>query len=216
MDERGQLQNPLNPIPQPLRNLAIIRPIPNADNILRVPNRDDSPTNLIRGDTRKLTPDQCENDFFPVPRGQTLFKPYDPFATPGIGRILPGGLDPLAEEVVVGGSWQIVGADEEIVDGPEFLDGVDGSYLPDGGFVGVGWVLFVEGVFSGGGVGVGFFFFFCLFDDTFATAHVPEGEWFLEFCFLVCLEMKVGRQEDGSEWRMMDERMNTCISESMM
>ena len=78
----------------------------------------------------------------------------------------------MPEEMIIRGGGKVIGANEEIVEGPEFFDGVDGGNLFDGGFVGV----------DGGG---GFFFFSVgVFGDAFSAAHVPECEGCLEFGFV--------------------------------
>lgn len=132
MNKRGQLQDPLDPIPQPLGNLPIIRFIPNTDNILTVPDRDHRSAYFRSGDPRELTSDEGQHDFFPVSGCQALLEPNDPFPPAGIGRIFPCGFNPLSEEMVIGGGGEIIRSDEEIVAGPEFFNGVDCRYLFDG------------------------------------------------------------------------------------
>lgn len=132
MHKARQLQYPLNPIPQPLRYLTIIRPIPHADNILRVTDGYDGATYLIGGYARELTPDEGEDDLLPVSAREAFFQAYDPLPTPRIGRVLPCGFDAGAEEVIIGGGGQVVGTDEVVVHVPEFLDGFDGCDLFDG------------------------------------------------------------------------------------
>ena len=94
--------------------------------------------------------------------------------------------------MIVGGGGQVVGADEEIVYGPEFFDGVDGGNLFDGGFVGVGWCrcggfssctrwFGFLGFFLGFGIGVGLGF-----GDALSPAHEPECEGLLEHRLRIC------------------------------
>jgi hypothetical protein len=103
MHKRWQLQNPLDPISQFISNLPIIRPIPNTDNILTVSDGNHRSANFVSGDSRELTPNQCQHDFFPVSGCQTFSKPNDPFPSAGIDRILPSRFDALSEEMVIGG-----------------------------------------------------------------------------------------------------------------
>lgn len=107
--------------------------------------------------------------------------------------------------MIVCGSGEFVGSDEEGVGGPEFFDGVDGDYFLDGGFVGVATGsttasssasirrLFGQSIvvwnFLCCIIGMIVFFFgsssssSCvswLFGDSLASTHVPKGKGILQ------------------------------------
>lgn len=95
-------QNLFDRLPEPLYGFFIIGIlIPNAENILRVSNGNDQATDFAIGHS-KLATDKGQQDFFPVPTGQTFGESDDPFPALGIGLVFPGRFDTGSKEMVVG------------------------------------------------------------------------------------------------------------------
>ena len=189
----GQPQDLLDGIPKPIGGVPVgAGLVPDGDDVLAVPDGDDGAANLAVGGG-ELLPEEGQDDLLPVAGGQALAQPHDPLAALGVVGILPRRLDALAEEVVVRGGRQVVGADQVVVNPPELLDGVDGGNGFDGRFVrhaGLGLVgggrsssTISGGVFgtgkggSFGRVGGGL-----VLGRSLPAAHEPEGISGLERC----------------------------------
>mmetsp|Transcript_71 Transcript_71/g.162 ORF Transcript_71/g.162 Transcript_71/m.162 type:complete len:217 (+) Transcript_71:364-1014(+) len=121
----GQAQKFLQPVLQPIDDpLVACGLIPHAQNVLVSPHGYDRPANLTVGNVGNPSPQQREHDLLPVPGTQQslLRQPDGPPPAGGIVRILPGRLDALSKEMIIGRGGKIVRTDEVVVDGPKFLD----------------------------------------------------------------------------------------------
>ena len=110
------------------------RSVPHADNVLGVTDAQDGAADLPVGDGELLAQDG-QDDLLPVPGRQALPEPDDPLPPLGVARVLPRGLDAVAEEVVIGRGGEVAGTDEVVVNVPELLDRVDSGKGLDGGLV---------------------------------------------------------------------------------
>lgn len=166
---RWELQNFLDSFPQAIGDFPVRRgPVPNPQNIFAVTNAYNDTTDFAVGDTRKLPSNQCQHGFFPVPTGQTLPKPDNPFAALCVAGVFPRWFDSLAKEMIIRRCGQVIGTDQIVVRAPEFLNSLDSGDTLDRIFVCPALVPFL--LFDIGVAG------------AFPSSHVPEAEAVVQCC----------------------------------
>lgn len=83
---------------------APVDPRPDTQYVLPAPNTEHGAADFLAR-FRELVAHDGEEEVFPVPIGDPLFEPNDPFPAALVLLVLPDGSYPLAEEMIIGHGW---------------------------------------------------------------------------------------------------------------